>query len=108
MIWATAVSLVNARVVVPDGMADSVRFSARVLALGDRPRRGDTVVDLAGAFVVPGLVNAHDHLELNHYGRLKCRDGEYRGGAMGEAPTDSWNLRPRRALREVKTRGPAC
>jgi hypothetical protein len=24
--------------------------------------------------VLPGLINAHDHLELNHYGRLKCRD----------------------------------
>jgi len=42
--------------------------------MGERPRRGDTVVDLAGASVVPGLVNAHDHLELNHYGRLRFRD----------------------------------
>jgi len=32
------------------------------------------VVDLEGAFVLPGLVNAHDHLELNHYGRIKGRD----------------------------------
>jgi cytosine/adenosine deaminase-related metal-dependent hydrolase len=74
MIWANAVSLVNARVATPDGLADSVRFSSRVLAIGDRPRRADTVVDLEGAVVLPGLVNAHDHLELNHYGRLKCRD----------------------------------
>ena len=32
------------------------------------------VVDLGGAFVLPGLINAHDHLELNHYGLLKRRD----------------------------------
>jgi cytosine/adenosine deaminase-related metal-dependent hydrolase len=32
------------------------------------------VVDVEGAFVLPGLVNAHDHLELNHFGRLKFRD----------------------------------
>jgi cytosine/adenosine deaminase-related metal-dependent hydrolase len=29
---------------------------------------------LEGAFVLPGLINAHDHLELNHYGPLKRRD----------------------------------
>ncbi len=74
MIWANAVSLVNARVAAADGIADSIRFSSRVLAIGERPKRGDTVLDLQGGFVLPGLVNAHDHLELNHYGRLKGRD----------------------------------
>ena len=74
MIWANAVSLVNARVVAGGRIADSIRFSARVLSIGERPKHGDTVVDLEGGFVLPGLVNAHDHLELNHYGRLKCRD----------------------------------
>jgi cytosine/adenosine deaminase-related metal-dependent hydrolase len=74
VIWANAVSLVNARVVTTSGPADSVRFSARILSIGERPRREDTVVDLQGGVVLPGLVNAHDHLELNHYGRLKGRD----------------------------------
>ena len=77
MIWANAVSFVNARVVTP-GMdapvAASIRFSSRVLSIGERPKPHDTVVDLDGAFVLPGLINAHDHLELNHYGRLKGRD----------------------------------
>jgi cytosine/adenosine deaminase-related metal-dependent hydrolase len=72
--WARPVALVNARVLTPDGMAPSVRFGARILSLGEPPRRGDTVIDAAGAFVLPGLINAHDHLELNHYGLLKRRD----------------------------------
>jgi cytosine/adenosine deaminase-related metal-dependent hydrolase len=74
VIWANAVSLINARVTAAEGTADSIRFSSRVLSIGERPRRGDTVVDLQGSFVLPGLVNAHDHLELNHYGRIKGRD----------------------------------
>jgi cytosine/adenosine deaminase-related metal-dependent hydrolase len=74
VIWANAVSLVNARVAIDGRVAESIRFSSRVLSIGERPKHGDTVLDLQGGFVLPGLVNAHDHLELNHYGRLKGRD----------------------------------
>jgi len=74
MIWRPAISLVNARVIGEEGEADAVRFTTRVLGVGDRPRTGDIVVDVDGAYVLPGLINAHDHLELNHYGRLKFRD----------------------------------
>ena len=85
MIWQQAVSIVNARVVVAGvsggvsgtdggGVADSVRFTTRILGVGERPRPGDVVLDAEGSWVLPGLVNAHDHLELNHYGRLKFRD----------------------------------
>ena len=68
MTWRGAVALDNVY------SLDCVRFRSRILSIGDRPRGGDTVVDLAGASVLPGLVNAHDHLELNHYGRLRFRD----------------------------------
>jgi cytosine/adenosine deaminase-related metal-dependent hydrolase len=69
MIWTRPVAFVNARVASAEGEASSIRFSRRVLGIGDEPRDGDYVVDLNGAWVLPGLINAHDHLELNHYGR---------------------------------------
>ncbi|HEY7171266.1 MAG TPA: amidohydrolase family protein [Vicinamibacterales bacterium] len=69
-----AVTLMNARVVTDAGIASSIRFRSTVLAFDERPGRADAVVDLQGAFVLPGLINAHDHLELNHFGRLKRRD----------------------------------
>lgn len=74
MRWGRPVSFVNARVVCPEREATSLRFRSRILAVDERPRPGDTIVDLDGAFVLPGLINAHDHLELNHYGQLKFRD----------------------------------
>lgn len=72
--WPSVIAFVNARVHTPEGEARSLRFRRRVLSVDEPPERGDHVVDLDGAFVVPGLVNAHDHLELNHYGLLKGRE----------------------------------
>ena len=74
MIWHRAISLVNARVVTERGVADTLRFASHIVAIGDQPEPGDAVVDAMGGFVLPGLVNAHDHLELNHFGRLKFRE----------------------------------
>ncbi len=74
MWWRRPVSLVNARVVAGDNsLAASIRFGATVISTGQTPSRNDLVIDVAGAFVLPGLINAHDHLELNHYGRQKSR-----------------------------------
>jgi cytosine/adenosine deaminase-related metal-dependent hydrolase len=73
-VWKRPVSLVHGRVVTESGIAGTLRFGATVLSIDEPPRRGDVVIDLDGAFVLPGLINAHDHLELNHYGPQKCRD----------------------------------
>jgi len=73
-VWRRAVALVNARVVTDEGIASSIRFSSRILGIDAPLERSDVVVDVEGAFVLPGLVNAHDHLELNHFGRVKFRD----------------------------------
>jgi cytosine/adenosine deaminase-related metal-dependent hydrolase len=72
VIWGRSVALVNGGGPAGEGI-HSLRFTSRIVSINEPPRRGDTVLDLQGGWIVPGLVNAHDHLELNHFGRLKCR-----------------------------------
>jgi cytosine/adenosine deaminase-related metal-dependent hydrolase len=73
------IAFVNAQIVTPPGEAAPRRGSVlrvdqrRILSLDQPPQRGDTVIDLTGQAVYPGLINAHDHLELNHYPRSKFR-----------------------------------
>lgn len=74
--FAAPVTFVNALVIADEGRVfDSMSIHrGRVAALGARPQRRDTVVDLERAVVLPGLINAHDHLELNSFARLKWRE----------------------------------
>ena len=63
------VSLVNAQ------GGGAVRMGgSRIVALDAAARGGDLRVDLSGDRVLPGLINAHDHLQLNALPRLKYRD----------------------------------
>lgn len=45
----------------------------RIDGMNVKPQRGDTRFDLRDALVLPGLMNAHDHLELNNFPRWKNR-----------------------------------
>jgi cytosine/adenosine deaminase-related metal-dependent hydrolase len=82
MLWRSpALFLDNALLLDPerDGepVAGGVRIArGRIAELGGRarPRDGDARLDLAGALVLPGLVNAHDHLELNNFAPVKYRE----------------------------------
>lgn len=47
-------------------------FTTEVV-VAERPTNAITV-DLSGYTIFPGLINAHDHLELNHYPRTKFRE----------------------------------
>lgn len=74
--WSSALTFVNARVVLPGGgLARTLRIrGSRIDGVDVAPDKGDAIVDLDGSFVFPGLINAHDHLELNSQPRLKWRE----------------------------------
>jgi cytosine/adenosine deaminase-related metal-dependent hydrolase len=74
--WTSALTFVNARVVLPGGrLARTLRIrGSRIDGVDVAPDKGDAVVDLDDSFVFPGLINAHDHLELNSQPRLKWRE----------------------------------
>jgi cytosine/adenosine deaminase-related metal-dependent hydrolase len=60
---AHGVTFLNA---VIDRQPASLRVcGSRIAALGEAPHAGDRVVDLEGDRLLPGLINAHDHLQLN-------------------------------------------
>ena len=75
MFWSTPLTFVNARVVGPGRLARTIRVKGDSIDNVDvAPHKGDAVVDLEDSFVFPGLINAHDHLELNSQPRLKWRE----------------------------------
>jgi len=58
------ITLINAQ--SNHGEFTSVRIAGpRIVAVGEDPHAGDSIVDLEGDRVLPGLINAHDHLQLN-------------------------------------------
>ena len=58
------VTFVNAD--ISGSHASSLRIAgSRIVAVGDAACLGDWVVDLRGDRLLPGLINAHDHLHLN-------------------------------------------
>lgn len=79
MITPQITALINARIVLPPpegAVWGTLRIDGgrgRILSLDQIPARRDQVIDVGGLALYPGLINAHDHLELNHYPRSKFR-----------------------------------
>jgi cytosine/adenosine deaminase-related metal-dependent hydrolase len=64
-----SVTLVNADL---GGSRGAVKIAgSRIAAVGEPPLASERIVDLAGDRLLPGLINAHDHLQLNHLPRLE-------------------------------------
>jgi len=86
---------------------DAAGGVAHLRMVGDRiaepePQAHDLRIDLQGARLLPGLINAHDHLQLNALPRLKYRE-VYENAAQWGADIDPRlqldpNLRAHRAL----------
>ena len=76
MFWSsTPITFVNAQVVAGGKLARTLRVRrGRIDGIDVAPDAGDEIVDLEDSFVFPGLINAHDHLELNSQPRLKWRE----------------------------------
>lgn len=65
----------------------------------DSPAPNALTVDLDGYTIFPGLINAHDHLELNHYPRSKFRDKYDNAHQWGEDMNVRLNEEPYKSLR---------
>ena len=76
MFFSRPLTFVNAQVLTPEGrLARTIRIKrGRIDGIDVAPDTGDAIVDLDRSFVYPGLINAHDHLELNSQPRLKWRE----------------------------------
>lgn len=77
-------------------------FVRRDLFVGERvtTRAQDAqAIDLDGYTIFPGLINAHDHLELNHYPRTKFRERYDNAHQWGEDVNARLDESPFRELR---------
>lgn len=57
-------------------------------------------IDCTGYTLLPGLINAHDHLELNHFPRTRFRDQYPNAHQWGEDVSQHLDKEPYRSLRQ--------
>lgn len=81
-----------------DGRPRDLHVADRVLAA---PVAGALAVDLEGYALSPGLINAHDHLELNHFARTKFRERYANAHDWGEDVSTRLDDEPFAALRAL-------
>ena len=62
-------------------------------------KKASTAIDLKGAIVLPGLINAHDHLAINHFPRTSFRPIYPNAHVWGEEVNARLDTEPYRSLR---------
>lgn len=67
--------------------------------VAEQPAPGALALDLDGYTIFPGFINAHDHLELNHYPRTKFRETYDNAHQWGEDVSARLDSAPFAALR---------
>jgi cytosine/adenosine deaminase-related metal-dependent hydrolase len=56
-------------------MGHSLRVKGKqIVDIDALPQKQDRIIDGQGGLIIPGLINAHDHLELNTFKRIKYRE----------------------------------
>ncbi|MBZ0290101.1 MAG: amidohydrolase family protein, partial [Anaerolineae bacterium] len=65
----------------------------------DKSASDTKTVDLSGYNIFPGLINAHDHLELNHFPRSKFREKYDNAHQWGEDMNARLDTEPYKSLR---------
>ena len=75
----------------------NLTFDRTILSSTNQPKQ---VIDLSGYTVYPGFINAHDHLELNHYPRTKYRQTYDNAHQWGEDINRRLDTSPFRELQQ--------
>ncbi len=96
---ARSLTIKNAR--VWNGREAEIRDLYCTDRILDAPHPDALEVDLKGCTLFPGLINTHDHLELNHYPRTKFRDVYPNAHEWGEDVNARLDSEPYKSLRAV-------
>lgn len=87
----------NVRVWNPEHNVQRDFYTTHVVV--NKPAPGARVIDLEGSLIYPAWINAHDHLELNHYPRSAFRDVYNNAHEWGEEVNMRLEASPYKALR---------
>src|SRR5436309_805859 len=71
--WSQAISFINADLGLGTSPSSLRVVGRSIQSVGEKPSLTDLIVDVSGDRLLPGLINAHDHLQLNGFNPIKYR-----------------------------------
>jgi len=90
---------VGAKVYQQDGTAQAREVCIANGRVDNAPHPTALCVDMSGYTLYPGLINSHDHLELNHYPRTKYQERYGNAHQWGEQVNSQLDKPPFKELR---------